>query len=70
MEAENKGKPTKIIRLPAVIERVGLQRTAIYERIAEGTFPKPVPLGGHAVGWVEAEVQEWIDGRIELREAA
>jgi len=31
----------------------------------QGTFPKPVSLGGRAVGWLEAEVQQWLQRRIE-----
>jgi prophage regulatory protein len=33
--------------------------------MAQGTFPKPVSLGGRAVGWLEAEVQQWLQRRIE-----
>ena len=29
---------------------------AIYLRIAQGAFPKPVSLGGRAVGWPASEV--------------
>ncbi|PYJ69583.1 MAG: hypothetical protein DME76_08545 [Verrucomicrobia bacterium] len=32
---------------------------------AQGTFPKPVSLGGRPVGWLEAEVQQWLQRRIE-----
>jgi len=55
---------TSILRLPAVKARTGLSRSTIYLRVAEGTFPKPVSLGGRAVGWVEAEIQEWLERQI------
>jgi len=58
--------PKRIIRLPAVIELVGLKRTAIYERIKMGDFPKPVKLG-RASGWVESEMQAWIETRMKER---
>lgn len=32
---------------------------------ASASFPKPVGLGGRAVGWLEAEVQDWLQRRIE-----
>ena len=32
--------------------------STIYLRISRGTFPAPVSLGGRAVGWIEAEVQD------------
>lgn len=60
----------KIIRLNAVIDSTGLARSTIYKHIAEGIFPKPVPLGDRCVGWVESEVHDWILARIEERDAA
>jgi len=45
------------LRLPAVMERTGLCRSAVYAM--EG-FPKPVKLGGRAVAWVASEVEAWI----------
>lgn len=56
---------TAILRLPAVKARTGLSRSTIYLRVAEGTFPKPVSLGGRAVGWVESEIQMWLEHQIE-----
>lgn len=56
-----------ILRLPAVRARTGLSRSTIYFRAALGTFPKPVSLGGRAVGWLEAEVQDWLTSCIEAR---
>ncbi len=53
-----------ILRLPAVKTRTGLSRSTIYLRVSQGTFPKPVSLGGRAVGWVEEEVQSWLAERI------
>nr|VFK11505.1 MAG: transcriptional regulator, AlpA family [Candidatus Kentron sp. LPFa]VFK27680.1 MAG: transcriptional regulator, AlpA family [Candidatus Kentron sp. LPFa] len=54
-----------ILRLPAVKARTGLSRSSIYLRISEGRFPAPVSLGGRAVGWVEAEVDDWLNRQIE-----
>ena len=54
-----------ILRLPAVKQRTGLSRSTIYLRVAEGTFPRPVSLGGRSVGWLENEVQEWLQRRID-----
>ena len=54
-----------ILRLPAVKVRTGLSRSTIYLRVSQGTFPKPVSLGARAVGWVEAEIQGWLDQQIE-----
>lgn len=59
-----------ILRLPAVRVRTGLSRSTIYLRVAQGTFPKSVSLGGRAVGWLEAEVQEWLQRRIDASRGA
>ena len=54
-----------ILRLPTVKFRTGLSRSTVYLRISEGTFPKPISLGGRAVGWLESEIDEWLDQQIE-----
>jgi prophage regulatory protein len=54
-----------ILRLPEVKKSTGLSRSTIYLRISQGTFPKPVSLGGRAVGWLEAEIQEWLQRRVD-----
>jgi prophage regulatory protein len=59
----------RIIRLSEVIRMTGLGRSSIYKKISEGVFPKPVSLGGRAVGWVLDEVEGWILERIEERDA-
>lgn len=59
-----------ILRLPAVKTRTGLSRSTIYLRVSQGTFPKPVSLGARAVGWVEAEIQEWLQRQIEASRKA
>jgi prophage regulatory protein len=59
-----------ILRLPAVKTRTGLSRSTIYLRVSQGKFPRPVSLGGRAVGWLEAEVQEWLQRRIEASRKA
>ena len=56
---------TIILRLPTVKARTGLSRSTIYLRISEYKFPKPVSLGGRAVGWIEAEVDDWLKHQIE-----
>ena len=54
-----------ILRLPTVKASTGLSRSTIYLRVSKGTFPRPVRLGGRAVGWLEAEIQEWLQRQIE-----
>ncbi|MEN1710950.1 AlpA family transcriptional regulator [Pseudomonas aeruginosa] len=58
----------RIIRLKEVISSTGLARSTIYKLIGVGEFPKPVPLVGRSVGWLECEVQEWIQAKVALRD--
>jgi prophage regulatory protein len=55
----------KILRLPQVKSQTGLSRSSIYLRIAEGSFPKQVNLGGRAVGWDSNSIQSWIKARLD-----
>lgn len=60
---------TQILRLPAVVARVGLSKSPLYAKIKAGEFPKPVPLSNQAVGWLESEVEAWLQERIKQRDA-
>lgn len=63
-------RPIRLIRLTDVSQATGLRRSTIYKYIAESAFPKPVPLGGGRVAWIEQEIQDWITERIEARDAS
>ena len=56
---------TTILRLPNVKARTGLSRSTIYLRISQGKFPAPVSLGSRAVGWIEAEINDWLQSQID-----
>lgn len=59
----------KVLRLAQVIESTGLGRSTIYKYVAEGKFPVPLQLGERCVGWLESEVQQWIQSLVETRDA-
>jgi prophage regulatory protein len=42
-----------------------LSRSSIYLNISKGTFPKPIHLGARSVGWLESDIDNWIDARIQ-----
>ncbi|MBW5813341.1 MULTISPECIES: AlpA family transcriptional regulator [Yersiniaceae] len=60
----------KVLRLPAVALKTGLSRSTIYDWMNpksprfDSTFPRPRSLGSQSVGWLEAELDEWILQRI------
>lgn len=57
----------RIIRLSEVVSRTGLSASSIYEMIADKRFPRQVPLGKRSVGWSQAEIDEWINAKLEAR---
>ena len=56
--------PGRFLRLPEVMARTGLSRSTIYVRLEQGLFPRPVSLGGRAVGWIDSEIDEWMSNRV------
>jgi prophage regulatory protein len=56
--------PHRFLRLSQVKDLVGLSKPTLYTRIREGSFPRPVSLGGRAVAWIESEVIAWQNARI------
>lgn len=54
----------RIFRLPQVILNTGLARSTVYLRIEQGLLPKPVSLGGKAVGWPASEISQINAARI------
>nr|WP_192646404.1 AlpA family phage regulatory protein [Sphingopyxis sp. OAS728] len=50
----------RILRLKAVLDRTGLSRSALYRKIAEGSFPRQLKLSVHSSGWHESAVDRWI----------
>lgn len=57
---ESLAQPPRLLRLPEVMGRVGLKRSAIYQRMSEGRFPKSRSLGPKCAVWVETEIDDWI----------
>jgi len=67
----------RFIRLSEVMSRTGYGRTSIYRKMDDGSFPKSLKLGGapkdpnefdsRAIAWIEEEVDQWIESRIEAR---
>lgn len=53
-------KPTRLLRKPAVLDRVGLSDSELQRRINAKVFPKPLKIGVRSVAWTEASIDEWI----------
>lgn len=59
----------RLIRLKEVMRLTGLGRTSIYKFMAEERFPKQVSLGGRVAAWVESEIEEWLQDKINIRDS-
>lgn len=57
----------KVIRLTQVMNSTGLGRSTIYKYMSEGKFPTPLQLSERCVGWLESEVHQWIQARVDAR---
>jgi prophage regulatory protein len=51
----------RVLRIDDVMQRTGLSRPTIWRRERLGAFPRRRKLGGNAVGWLEHEVDQWIE---------
>ncbi|VVE53333.1 helix-turn-helix transcriptional regulator [Pandoraea anhela] len=56
---EKSNNVERLLKLKDVVDQVGFGKTAIYKRVKDGTFPRPVNIG-YASRWLESEVQQWI----------
>ncbi len=56
----------KVLRLPAVVSKLGIAISTIYDWLNaksprhDPAFPKPYPLGKQSVGWLESELDDWV----------
>ena len=68
--SQNNGQQRKLIRIKSVIALTGISKSYIYQLVAQGLLPKSVQLipGGSSVAWVESEILEWIESRIQERD--
>lgn len=59
--------PLKVLRRREVQLRTGLPCSSLYALIAQGAFPQPIQLSVNRVGWLEHEINDWIDQRAQCR---
>jgi prophage regulatory protein len=55
----------RILRRQLVESQTGLSRSKIYDLITRDEFPRPIKIGARAVGWVEADIEAWINAKID-----
>ena len=58
----------KILKLKEVEHKIGLKKTSIYHMVDQKTFPAPIKLGPRSTGWVESELDDWVNEKIKERD--
>jgi len=63
----------RILRIKQLSTIIGLARSTIYDRLNpnsprhDPSFPKPIRLGMTSVGWLQTEVDQWIQSKVSER---
>jgi prophage regulatory protein len=60
----------QLYRLPQVCALVGLRRSALYNAVSRGEFPKPLKIGRRAVAWRRSDIEAWLESRAAERDQA
>ncbi len=58
----------QIIKINAVKQQTNLSVPSIYRLAKQGDFPKPIKLGVKASGWLQSEIDDWIQSRLNARD--
>ena len=66
---KNTKKSNRFLRIGDVIKMTSISKSYIYQLCKDNLFPRSVNLipGGTSVAWIESEILDWIDERIQAR---
>ena len=59
----------KIVKINAVKQQTHLSVASIYRLAKQGDFPKQMKLGVRASGWLQSEIVDWIQSRLNDRDS-
>jgi len=57
----------RLLRLHQVLDKTGLKRSQVYTYMKTDDFPKSIKIGPASVAWLESEIDEWINAKINTR---
>ncbi len=55
----------RILRWPETLQKVGLCRSQIHNLISKGQFPSQIKLSERASGFLEEDINDWINSRVK-----
>ena len=70
MQEQTINTTSKILRLCDLVDKLGLSRSTIYDKQNskspryDESFPKRIKLGSRAVGWLQSDLDAWLDNMI------
>ena len=56
----------RVLRFPELHKKVGLCRSQIWRMEQQGDFPKSIKLGANSRGWIEADVDAWLQSKMAV----
>jgi prophage regulatory protein len=59
----------RVLKIDAVATRVSFHPVHIRRLVRHDKFPAPIRLGENRVAWIEAEIDEWLEGKRQERDA-
>ena len=60
----------KILKLPEVCIKTSLSQASIYRLIKVQAFPEQIKLTARSAGWIESEIDNWIDEKVKSRSSS
>jgi len=60
----------EIVSIATACEMTTLGRTAVWKLIQNDAFPKPISVTGRRKAFVKAEIEAWLQDRIDERDQA
>ncbi|MGH1461281.1 MAG: helix-turn-helix transcriptional regulator [Neptuniibacter sp.] len=57
----DKRQADRVLKLKEVMDITSLGSSTIYRHMEKGTFPKQVKIGGQRVGWMESDINKWLE---------
>lgn len=57
----------QIVRKPELCRNLGISPVTLWRWTRRKGFPSPIKLGPNSVGWIEAEISEWLAARAAER---
>lgn len=57
----------RFLRLKQVLDKTGLKRSQVYTYMKTEGFPKSIKIGPASVAWLESEIDDWINAKVNKR---